>query len=509
MSNKLSRLEAETLHNTPSPDTSYKKVVKTTAVYGSSQVVQMIVLLLRTKLVAILLGPTGMGINSLILSAISIIQQVSSVGIFQSGVREMANLQNQPDPKPLAKFRKAFLRLTLYCGVFGTVLFLVLAPGFSYLSFENFGYTGWFALASLTLLFMALQNGRGTIMQATQNLGLMAKGTMAGAIIGLVIAATFYLTLGIYGIVPAIIMGYVSYYFTFKYYEKKIPFEPVDRPTKEEFKDTSKPVLKLGFVLMLSFMLMTLFIFFLNVFISNMGSVDDVGFYQSASSICTQGIIITNALLASDFFPRLSAIHTNFKEFRYTINQQAEIMLYIVTPISVLMIALAPLIVKVLLSSEFGIVVQLIQVMSISLIFRTIWIVLGYTILAKGDKKTYFTFDAILGNGLNFIFSIVAFYFWGLKGLSIAYVVGSIFVVALLAVIVKLKYGFTFERKLILQFLLFCTLILFSFIASWYFEGISYYLSLIFVMVITIVYCFLQINKKTQLIQALKNKFQK
>ena len=64
-----------------SENDSYKKIVKNTVAYGGSQVVQMLVTLLRAKIVAVLLGSLWMGINTLTLSAISIIQQIPSQNV--------------------------------------------------------------------------------------------------------------------------------------------------------------------------------------------------------------------------------------------------------------------------------------------------------------------------------------------------------------------------------------------------------------------------------------------
>ena len=64
-----------------SQEEQYRRVAKNTVTLGGAQLVQMGVTLIRAKIVAILLGATGMGINSLMLSVISVMQQVSAVGL--------------------------------------------------------------------------------------------------------------------------------------------------------------------------------------------------------------------------------------------------------------------------------------------------------------------------------------------------------------------------------------------------------------------------------------------
>lgn len=192
------------------------------------------VTLIRAKIVAILLGATGMGINSLMLSVISVMQQVSAVGIYQSGVREMSVIAGENKQK-LSKFRKIFLLLSLVCGLGGMLLMILLSPLLSLLLFNNFDYMWWLALGALTLVFMALYSGYSVIMQATQNVGLMAKSSMAGAVLGLVLIIPLFYFFGIFAIIPAIILNYAAFYLSFRYFEHKIDFDRVCKYTKGVF----------------------------------------------------------------------------------------------------------------------------------------------------------------------------------------------------------------------------------------------------------------------------------
>jgi len=466
----------------------------------------MLAVLLRAKVVAVLLGPVGMGVNSLILSSIAIVQQFSSLGIFQSAVREMTQSIQRDSPTEVSLFRKIFLRLTLLCGISGTVAFIALSPLINHVSFKNGGYTYWLIGASLTLLFMSLQNGRVTIMQATRNLGLLAKASVVGAVCSLVVSCLLLYLYRIQGIVPALVSSYICLYLTFLYFERKIPFSKSGEFTKREFVDRCKPILKLGFVLMMSFTLMTCFTFLLNIFISRYGTVQDVGLYQAALSICATGITVINSLLSADFFPRASASSHDEPMFRHVINQQAEIMIYLVIPISLLLITFAPLVVSVLLSDQFKVTISIIQTMATALIFRTVWNILGYSILAKGDKNAYFVFDALIGNGFNFVLSAVTFYIYGLEGLGFAWLIGSVFMVILLSTVMRVRYGFSFDKSIIIKFTLSVTILGISYIVSREFEGLIYYMIQIFVLLLVSIYLGILLNRRLNFIKIFKNK---
>lgn len=426
----------------------YNKIAKNTIVLGSSQIIQIGVTFIRAKMIVILLGATGMGIYFLIVSALMLILQIVSLGIFQSGVREISVLNQQGKQEDIAKIRKIFLYISNISGIIGILSMIILSPILSYMLFDNQDNMWYFIEASGALYFMVLYNSYATIMQATQNLLLMSKATILGAISGLIVAICCLYFFKINGIIPSIIGGYIMFWLSFRYYEHKIFFSTTPKITKEEFTNQSRRIIKLGIILMISSLMISLFTFLLNSFISKYGSIKEVGFYQSAASIVLQGMLISNMILASDFFPRLSAVHFNNVEMERLIHQQINILIYIIISISTLIIVFAPVIVWLLLAPDFFIVVELIQIMSIALIYRVIWMIFSYTILAKGDKKNYFIFDAFIGNGINFIISIVGFYIGGIKGTAIAFVIGSAFMAIFMEITVKIKYNLKINKNI-------------------------------------------------------------
>ena len=489
---------------------AYRTLAKSTTLLGGSQVIQMGVMFIRVKIVAVLLGPTGMGINSLILSALMVMQQISSVGIFHSGVREMSIVSTQSNGSTvLAKFRNIFLRLTLICGTIGMIVMALLSPFFSFFLFGDYSYTWWLAFAAIALLFMNLQSGYNTIMQATRKLGLMAKATIVGAILGLIVVILLFFFLRQNGIVPAIVFGYAIFFFSSRYFESKIPFEKVERFDKEEFVSHSKPILKLGIVLMASNIVASLFSLFLNSFISHIGSVDDVGYYQSATSIITQGMFITNIMLVSDFYPRLSAVCQDNKQMKTVIRQQTDVLIYIIAPISVLIIVFAPVIVWLLLSPKFVMVAGLLQIMAIGLIAKVVWTTMSYIILAKGDKKTYFLFDALLGNGVNFVISIVSFHFWGLQGLALSYIIGVAFMVALLWVVTRIRCKVSLDVNQLVEVLIMTLFMVFAYFFATYAQGVTYWVGLAGVSIIVVFYSLWVLNKKINIFELVLNKIKR
>ena len=66
---------------------SYKKIYKASGLFGSAQGFGILLNLVRTKLVALLLGPTGIGLNSIYNETRELMHSASNLGMDVSGIR--------------------------------------------------------------------------------------------------------------------------------------------------------------------------------------------------------------------------------------------------------------------------------------------------------------------------------------------------------------------------------------------------------------------------------------
>ncbi len=486
---------------------SYKSMVKSTAVFGGAQVVQMLIVILRAKFIAVFLGSEGMGINAIFQSTIAVIASFSCFGIFQSAVRDISQAHEKGDVTQLSFISAIFSKLVWTAGVIGLFICVLGAYWLSELSFNNEDFTLYFVLLSVSLLFTALSNGKMVLLQGTRNLNYLAKASIIGAVVSLAVGIPMFYFLGTLGIVLSIISSSLALYLTQLYYSRKISLVKIDNLKWNQIIEHGSPIVKLGIVLMISTVMITLFTYFTNIYISRFGKIEDVGLFQGVSSITNQSIAIVIAVLASDFFPRLSAIYQDRIKVKTMVNEQLELVSLIIAPIIVVLIVFSKIIITVLLSNDFLVVVPMLRWMSLSLLARGVWLTMSYIILANGDKKTYFLYDALIGNGLLFIFNIISYNFWGLQGLGVSFLAGSIVVSSVLFVIVKAKYEFSFTNSFMKILATLVIMVIFSYLIIYFFDGwIKYGLSAL-IMGLTITFSFIILNKRIGILQMLKSRF--
>lgn len=484
-------------------------MVKSTSVFGGAQVVQMLISILRSKFVAVFLGSTGMGINAIFQSTIAVVFNLLSFGVFQSAVRDFSQSFESNDGKRLAITNLVFSRIVLIVAVLAALVLIIGSIWFSKIAFQDTDHSWYFAILSIYVFFTALSSGKITFLQGTRNLTYLAKASILGAVLSLVTSIPLLYFFGVLGIVLALVSSSILIYLSQLYFSDKIKLEKVDQLGYKETIKLGLPIVKLGSVLMISSVTITVFTYLTNVYIGRVGKIEDLGFFQGVSSIIAQSIAVVTAVLASDFFPRLAAVHSDKEQVNNLVNQQSELISIIIAPITVILIIFAPLIVSILLSKEFLVIVPMLRWMSLSLLVRGIWLTMSYIILSKGDKKAYFIFDALLGNGLVFLLNIYAYTRWGLHGLGISFLVGSIVVAILLYLVVYMKYEFKFERKVFKIFCILTILTLLPFISTLLFKGWSQYAISILFAAIIIYYCFKILNDRIGFLNMLKLKIRR
>jgi len=424
----------------------YRHTLKATFIMSFAQITGALSSIIRAKIIAIIMGPIGIGLNSIFQITINTAAQINSLGINQSGVRDISYAHNT-DIKKYQQTINAFYTLICYTAFAGLILFALVAPLLNYSSFgSSKTYLPSFYILAFGLFFFTLSNGNITLLQGSQKLLPLAKSSITGYLSSLLIGIPLYIFAKEKGIVIAIVIGYALTYLANSYFVRKSGIKPHMIKLNQAIL-LSKPILKLGVIIMISSFIINGYSYLTNVLIRLWGGLEDVGLYQSAFALTSQNMAIISAALVADYYPRLSVVRDNRTQFNTTVSQQGEILLIAITFISILLIIFAPIVIKILLSESFMTITPLVRAMSFAFIFRSTWSVLAYIALAKGDRKVYLWYDAVLGNGGYFIINMGAYYYGGLEALGFSCIIGSAFVALLLLIVYSRKYHFAFSNS--------------------------------------------------------------
>lgn len=474
-------------------ENSYKNIIKGTSVFGGIQIFQVLINLVRGKFVAILLGAEGMGINTLYTTATNTVQQFASLGLNLAIVKDIATKQNEPEE--FCNSYKTVQKLILVTSLFGAILCLTLSPYLSEWSFGNKNYTGAFCFLSI-MVFLAIQSsGQLSILQGLHEIKKLAFSSLVSGLVGLLLGVPLYYFWGFYGIVPALILQALSLFVFYRVVLNKTIRSKATDPIQYSFKKNLQSVKKLiglGLVLVCGTLIGSLTNYLITTFVRTFGSVDNVGFYQAANSITNQYVGLIFSAMAMDYFPRLSKVAGNNELQCEIVNRQTEIIGYILTPLVILVIATAPLIIKILLTDSFLTIIPLVKWMALGILFKGFAYPMGYITFANDNKRLFFILEGVWGNGVNLIVSFILYYYYGLVGIGIAVCLVYIINFIVYYIVNHHYYQYQFSLKCIKIIVAAIFLGTLCFISSFIpYKAISYTL----MMIIFGISCFLSFNK--------------
>jgi peptidoglycan biosynthesis protein MviN/MurJ (putative lipid II flippase) len=124
------------------------------------------------------------------------------------------------------------------------------------------------------------------------------------------------------------------------------------------------------------------------------------------------------------------------------VNQQTEIVLLVVTPLSMLMIFTAPLLISLLLTEEFQTIQTMVRLMGLACIFKALCFPMDYMAYAKGDKNYIMWVEAIWGNLKTFTVISTFYLFFGLNGLGYGALCAAVIDVLVSLILTRWRYGF-------------------------------------------------------------------
>ena len=428
---------------------SYRKVLNATSLFGGVQFINIILRLIRSKAIALLIGPIGMGISNLLLTTMELINGLTNLGLERSAVKDISLANTNSNSKSVAITISILKKLVWLTITVGVILMVLSAPWLSEIAFGNKDYTISFRWISIALLFKQLSSSQLAILQGLRKLKSLAKANLLGNFIGLLITLPLYYYYKIDAIVPAIIIAtFMSFVFTY-YYSHKLDIKSVTISRKEAVSE-GKGMINLGVMLSLSSLITLLVAYIIRIYIGSANETEelgliDVGLYSAGFVILNSYVGIIFNAMGTDYFPRLSEIANDITKLRKTVLEQATVAILLITPIIVVFLACAPFIIVILYSHEFSPIVAMVTWGILGMIFKAVSWSMGYMIIAKGDSKVFIK-TAIGFNTILLSINIIGYHFGGLEGVGISFFIYYIIHFIAIRIITYYRYDFYFEK---------------------------------------------------------------
>ena len=378
-------------------DQGYRHILKYTGIFGGVQGLQLVLGLLRTKLMAILLAPSGMGLASLFQSTSQFLSQATNLGVSMSAVRQLSEDYETADKALLERSIQTVRGWSLLTALLGLLVALVLGPVLSQTTFDWGNHSLHFVLVGPAVAMSALTGGETAILKATRQLGSLAFIQLLNAVLALLI-----------------LMAFATLLFTARH---SLRLYPVRWESLSLHKGSG--MLRLGVAFTLAGVVGSGAEMFIRSFLNVTDSLDVVGLYNAGYMITITYAGLVFAAMESDYFPRLSAVNQDIEATNLMVNKQTEVSILMMAPLLTSLIIFLPVLIPLLLSSQFLPIVAMTQVAALAMFFKALTLPVAYITLARGYSFTYLVLESAYYVAL-VVFVVLGYRHWGIWGTGLA-----------------------------------------------------------------------------------------
>ncbi|MDZ4212174.1 MAG: oligosaccharide flippase family protein, partial [Methylotenera sp.] len=312
---------------------SYRRILKTSSIIGGSSVINILIGLARTKVLAMLLGPSGVGLISLYTALMSTASSIASMGIGTVGTRQIAEAHANEDVHALAVVRRSMFlgALLLACAgalvvwAFRELLAVRVLGGI-----EHAGIVGWLALG---VAFSVASASQGALIQGMRQIGDIARISVYGSILNTILGIGLLWQWGSVALWAFLLIGPLFNFLLGHLYVSRLPKLQPGKITVQELSSQWKMLLRLGIPFMGAGLANTLVQLWIRVSVSDHLGIEAVGHFQAAWAISMQYIGFVLGAMVADYYPRLTGVINDKVAASRLVNEQTEIALLLSAPV--------------------------------------------------------------------------------------------------------------------------------------------------------------------------------
>jgi PST family polysaccharide transporter len=424
---------------------SYKEILRSSVIVGGSQVVIIIIGIVRTKIMAILLGPEGIGLTGLYQTTIGVIGNITALGLGYSGIREIAEANGSGDLKHVARVFHFLKRVPVYLGLIGFCIVVVLRK---HLAWQTFGDTSQdigIAIAGSILFFYGLQTPFSGLLQGMRRIKDLAIYNILGATIGTAVGIIFVYFWKTRGIAPSLAVVTASTVVTSWWFSRRIYLPPTTLSLAETW-STAIRLSRLGLAFTITGFISASAAYLTRWIVVHWLDMKAVGLYQATWTLASLYVNIILTAMGTDFYPRLTGVCRDNEMVNRLVNEQMEMGILMATPGVLALLIFSPIILYLFYTKEFLPASEIVRWQVLGVALRVMFWPLAYIPLAKGKSCVYMVSDGSL-HVLLVLTLTVGVRSWGLEGTGLSFLVGNFIHGILLLIISRNITGFRINRN--------------------------------------------------------------
>ncbi len=443
----------------------------------ASQFFSLLLTLGKNKIFALYLGPTGLGLLSAFNSTLEILVQFFGFGTTSAIVRDTA--LNSDDESRLRNSINTIRSITLIQAVIASLFTFIFSKWLSFLTFESYSYSTEIKLLSIAIFFSLIHKRNVSILEGLIIIKTYAYQTLVSTFVVVAVTSVLVFMIGTKAVLPIILFSVFFNFLISQHFQKSALLKRSISGFTLSVKN-SHSILTLGLTVFIGGIISAGTEYFSRIYIIQSLGLDSLGFLQAAQSLAFIFINFILAVIAKYYFPKIISYLEKKNELKALMDLQIEVGVLVTFPFSIILAFLAPVIVPLLYTSEFGRSVPVLHLLLIVGFLKIFSWPLSYFFVAKNDWKRYLVaeFSSNLTFATTLILTIPVF---GIAGFGVAAILQyTVYSIVLIYFIIK-KHEMHINRRVLMlvgNYIVILSVIIS--LISWYYSAFIYYLGGIF-----------------------------
>jgi PST family polysaccharide transporter len=373
-------------HEGSHPSSSYREALKATSITGATSVVEVLLRMVKSKVIAVVVGPGGIGMFGVLSSATGLVSTLVGLGITGSGVRQVAAAAG--DQAQVARVTHTLRRTSVILGLIGTAVVLLLATPIARVAAGSAEYAGYLMLLAPLIFFTTVSGGQTALLRGLRQIATLARLKVIGVFFGTLFALPFVLKWGLDGIAPAMLMTAAVILVASWWYARQVEIPSVSLSARE-FLGELRGLVGLGAVFLLTGLQATGIEFLLRTILLHQTDLATVGQFLAAAALSHVYVNFILQAMGMDYLPRLTRVKDDPVACNRLVNEQSEVALLLAGAGIVALTVLAPLLIPLLYSGRFAAAIEVFRWQCLGVLLKVASWPIGFVLIAKGMRTTF------------------------------------------------------------------------------------------------------------------------
>lgn len=450
-----------------------KEILKSISKLSIPTLLNLLLSLVRNKLLAIIVGPIGLGIFSQInnLSAIAYsILPIGSIGL----VRYISSYYEDKRIEEISYFIKYFFVRNILFSILISLVIIIFRDFISNLLFSNSDFSNLLILFSLFIPLNLITSFIDIYLRGIRKINVYVVFMTINSIVTILCTLPLIYFWGIDGAVLAlvisIIISILNGYVILKKNNLLLNFKIRNVVDKSVLSN----IYKLGIITLISMAVQNFTILAIKSIIARKLGLKDVGIFQCVYSISVSYFGIFFALMGTYSIPKISSFKT-LREINIELNETLKFLLLFYIPIIIFIFITRTYVISILYSNDFMAAKYLLVFQLPAELFRAFSWVMGLWLIPRLKVKQWIAFELIFYSLFLGLFYVLIQYFnIGVKAASISYLISYLIFLLINYFYTSRSINYQFSDSNLKILLKSIPFLLIAYLCSYFYEYLGY-----------------------------------